>query len=33
LAFVSTPEHFTEWIKVEIAKWAKVIRDGNIGVQ
>jgi tripartite-type tricarboxylate transporter receptor subunit TctC len=29
----STPEHFTEWIKVEIAKWAKVIRDGNIGMQ
>ena len=29
----STPEHFAEWIKVEIAKWAKVIRDGNIGVQ
>jgi tripartite-type tricarboxylate transporter receptor subunit TctC len=29
----STPEHFAEWIKIEIAKWAKVIRDGNIGVQ
>jgi tripartite-type tricarboxylate transporter receptor subunit TctC len=29
----STPEHFAEWIKVEIAKWAKVIREGNIGVQ
>ena len=29
----STPEHFTEWIKAEIAKWGKVIRDGNIGVQ
>jgi tripartite-type tricarboxylate transporter receptor subunit TctC len=29
----STPEHFTQWIKIEIAKWAKVIRDGNIGVQ
>jgi tripartite-type tricarboxylate transporter receptor subunit TctC len=29
----STPEHFAQWIKVEIAKWGKVIRDGNIGVQ
>jgi tripartite-type tricarboxylate transporter receptor subunit TctC len=29
----STPEHFAEWIKVEIAKWGKVIRDGNIAVQ
>jgi tripartite-type tricarboxylate transporter receptor subunit TctC len=29
----STPEHFSEWIKVEIAKWGKVIRDGNIAVQ
>jgi tripartite-type tricarboxylate transporter receptor subunit TctC len=29
----STPEHFADWIKVEIAKWGKVIRDGNIGVQ
>jgi tripartite-type tricarboxylate transporter receptor subunit TctC len=29
----STPEHFAEWIKLEIAKWGKVIRDGNIGVQ
>ena len=29
----STPEHFAEWIKVEIAKWGKVIRDANIGVQ
>ena len=29
----STPEHFSEWLKIEIAKWAKVIRDGNIGVQ
>jgi tripartite-type tricarboxylate transporter receptor subunit TctC len=31
--FASTPEHFTAWIKAEIAKWGKVIRDGNIGVQ
>jgi tripartite-type tricarboxylate transporter receptor subunit TctC len=29
----STPEHFAEWIKVEIAKWGKVIRDANIAVQ
>jgi tripartite-type tricarboxylate transporter receptor subunit TctC len=29
----STPEHFADWIKSEIAKWAKVIRDGNITVQ
>jgi tripartite-type tricarboxylate transporter receptor subunit TctC len=29
----SSPEHFADWIKVEIAKWGKVIRDGNIGVQ
>jgi tripartite-type tricarboxylate transporter receptor subunit TctC len=29
----STPEHFADWITTEIAKWAKVIRDGNIAVQ
>jgi tripartite-type tricarboxylate transporter receptor subunit TctC len=29
----STPQHFADWIKTEIAKWAKVIRDGNIAVQ
>ena len=29
----STPEQFAQWIKAEIAKWGKVIRDGNIGVQ
>ncbi len=29
----NTPEHFAQWLKLEIAKWAKVIRDGNIGVQ
>ena len=29
----STPEHFAQWLRLEIAKWAKVIRDGNIGVQ
>jgi tripartite-type tricarboxylate transporter receptor subunit TctC len=29
----STPAEFADWIKTEIAKWAKVIRDANIGVQ
>lgn len=29
----STPDEFADWIKTEIAKWAKVIRDANIGVQ
>ena len=29
----STPDHFAEWITAEIAKWRKVIRDGNISVQ
>jgi tripartite-type tricarboxylate transporter receptor subunit TctC len=29
----STPAAFGDWIKSEIAKWAKVIRDANIGVQ
>jgi tripartite-type tricarboxylate transporter receptor subunit TctC len=29
----STPEHFAEWIKLEVAKWGKVIRDANIAVQ
>ena len=29
----STPEHFADWIKTEIAKWGKVIRDGQISVQ
>ena len=29
----STPDHFAEWIRAEIAKWRKVIRDGNISVQ
>src|SRR5262245_10363020 len=28
-----TPAHFAQWIRAEIAKWAKVIRDGNIGMQ
>ena len=29
----STPEHFAQWIGAEIAKWGKVIRDGNIALQ
>jgi tripartite-type tricarboxylate transporter receptor subunit TctC len=29
----STPEQFGEWIKAEIAKWGRVIRDGKIGMQ
>jgi tripartite-type tricarboxylate transporter receptor subunit TctC len=29
----STPGEFADWIKLEIAKWGKVIRDANIGVQ
>ena len=29
----STPDYFAEWIRAEIAKWRKVIRDGNISVQ
>jgi len=28
-----TPAQFSQWIRGETAKWAKVIRDGNIGVQ
>ena len=32
-AVASTPEDFADWIKTEIAKWGKVIRDANIGVQ
>lgn len=27
----STPEQFLAFIKVETAKWAKVVRDGNLG--
>ncbi len=27
------PEDFAEWIRVEIPKWGKVIREANIGVQ
>jgi tripartite-type tricarboxylate transporter receptor subunit TctC len=29
----STPGAFAAWIRTEIAKWAKVIRDSNISVQ
>ena len=29
----STPDEFADWIRTEIAKWGKVIRDANIGVQ
>jgi tripartite-type tricarboxylate transporter receptor subunit TctC len=29
----STPGEFADWIKLEIAKWGKVIREANIGVQ
>src|SRR5262245_12339537 len=29
----STPEALAAWIRTEIAKWAKVIRDSNISVQ
>src|SRR5262249_16836283 len=29
----STPDEFADWIKLEIAKWGKVIRDAHIGVQ
>ena len=29
----STPEHFADWIRTEIAKWGKVIGDANIPVQ
>ena len=29
----STPEEFAQWIRTEIVRWGKVIRDGNIGLQ
>ena len=29
----NTPEAFAQWLRLEIAKWAKVIHDANIGVQ
>jgi tripartite-type tricarboxylate transporter receptor subunit TctC len=29
----STPEQFAEWIRSEIPRWGKVIRDANIAMQ
>jgi tripartite-type tricarboxylate transporter receptor subunit TctC len=29
----STPDQFADWIKIEIAKWSKVIRDAGITLQ
>jgi tripartite-type tricarboxylate transporter receptor subunit TctC len=29
----STPEEFAQWIRSEIARWGKVIRDANIALQ
>jgi tripartite-type tricarboxylate transporter receptor subunit TctC len=29
----STPDQFADWIKIEIAKWGKVIRDASITLQ
>jgi hypothetical protein len=29
----STPAQFAVWIRTEVAKWAKVIRDANITLQ
>ena len=29
----STPEEFATWIRTEIARWGKVIRDANITLQ
>jgi len=29
----STPEEFAEWIRTEIVRWGKVIRDANITLQ
>jgi tripartite-type tricarboxylate transporter receptor subunit TctC len=29
----STPAYFSQWIATEIAKWARIIRDGHIAVQ
>ena len=29
----STPEEFAAWIRSEIPRWAKVIRDANIAMQ
>ena len=32
-AVANTPGQFADWIKAEVAKWAKVIRDANITLQ
>ena len=32
-AVANTPVQFADWIKSEVAKWAKVIRDANITLQ
>jgi tripartite-type tricarboxylate transporter receptor subunit TctC len=29
----STPEQFAQWIRTEIVRWGKVIRDANIAFQ
>jgi tripartite-type tricarboxylate transporter receptor subunit TctC len=29
----STPEEFAQWIRIEIVRWGKVIRDANIALQ
>jgi tripartite-type tricarboxylate transporter receptor subunit TctC len=29
----STPAEFAEWIRSEIPRWGKVIRDANISLQ
>jgi tripartite-type tricarboxylate transporter receptor subunit TctC len=26
----NTPEEFARWLKVEIAKWTKVVKEANI---
>jgi len=28
-----TPEEFAQWIRTEIVRWGKVIREANIGFQ
>jgi hypothetical protein len=28
-----TPEQFAEYIKTEIAKWSRVVKEGNIHAQ
>jgi tripartite-type tricarboxylate transporter receptor subunit TctC len=29
----STPEEFWQWMRAELERWAKVIRDANIAQQ